>query len=281
MRRRDLAPVGTHAPRRGADRAVGRAPAEDERVRAVGIVDGELRDVGRDTGDLRSAEPHHPVVVLRVVRDVAGLVLLLEPADPVLEARRSRDRPRPRERLGVALVREEPGRRRSAPSRTSSRSSGSVATSGISHGSEPFARYASESRKTGVRYFTAIRAASIAASKQPDGVEAATTGTGRLRVPAEEDHQQVGLLGLRRHARRRPGALDVDDERAAARASLRARPSPTSARCPAPQTWSRRARRRRRRRARRPMRRSRPRPGTSGRRSASAARAARGRPTPA
>ena len=29
-----------------------------------------------------------------------------------------------------------------------------------------------------MRYFTAIRAASIAASKQPDGVEAATTGTG-------------------------------------------------------------------------------------------------------
>ena len=56
--------------------------------------------------------------------------------------------------------------------------SGSVATSGMSHGSEPFARYASESRKTGVRYFTAMRAASIAASKQPDGVEAATTGTG-------------------------------------------------------------------------------------------------------
>ena len=56
--------------------------------------------------------------------------------------------------------------------------SGRESTSGISHGSEPFARYASESRKTGVRYLIAIRAASIAASKQPDGVEAATTGTG-------------------------------------------------------------------------------------------------------
>ena len=56
--------------------------------------------------------------------------------------------------------------------------SGSESTSGSSHGSEPFARYASESRKTGVRYFKAIRAASIAASKHPPGVEAATTGTG-------------------------------------------------------------------------------------------------------
>ena len=27
-----------------------------------------------------------------------------------------------------------------------------------------------------------------------------------------ERHQQVGLLGLRRHAGRRPGALDVDDD---------------------------------------------------------------------
>src|SRR4029453_7152192 len=55
---------------------------------------------------------------------------------------------------------------------------GKVATSGRSQGPEPFARYASERRKTGVRYFTAIRTASIAASKQPDGVDAPTTGTG-------------------------------------------------------------------------------------------------------
>jgi hypothetical protein len=56
--------------------------------------------------------------------------------------------------------------------------SGSESTSGSSQGSEPFARYASESRKTGVRYLSAIRTASIAASKQLPGVEAATTGTG-------------------------------------------------------------------------------------------------------
>ena len=48
----------------------------------------------------------------------------------------------------------------------------------MSQGSEPFARYASESRKTGVRYLSAMRAASSAASKQPPGVAAATTGTG-------------------------------------------------------------------------------------------------------
>ena len=37
----------------------------------------------------------------------SGLVLLLEPADPVLEPRRAEDRPRPRQGLGIALVREE------------------------------------------------------------------------------------------------------------------------------------------------------------------------------
>src|SRR5437764_9208963 len=56
--------------------------------------------------------------------------------------------------------------------------SGSVATSGRSQGSDPFARYASESRYTGVRYFNAMRHASIAAWKQSDGDIAAITGTG-------------------------------------------------------------------------------------------------------
>ena len=56
--------------------------------------------------------------------------------------------------------------------------SGSDATSGISHGSEPLARYASDRQNTGVRYLIAIRTASIAASKQFPGVEAATTGIG-------------------------------------------------------------------------------------------------------
>ena len=56
--------------------------------------------------------------------------------------------------------------------------SGRSATSGMRQGSEPFARYASERRKTGVRYLIAIRAASMAASKHPAGVDAATTGIG-------------------------------------------------------------------------------------------------------
>ena len=79
-----------------------------------GIVDLELGDVGGDPGDLLRAQAHHEVVVVGVVRDVAGDVRLLEPADPVLEPGRARDRPRPRERLRVAQVRHERRRRRSA-----------------------------------------------------------------------------------------------------------------------------------------------------------------------
>ena len=37
-------------------------------------------------------------------------------------------------------------------------------------------------------------------------------GHGRLGVPAEQHHEQIGLLGLRRHARRRAGPLNIDDE---------------------------------------------------------------------
>ncbi len=47
--------------------------------------------------------------------------------------------------------------------------SGSVVTSGKSHGSDPFAKYPSDNTNTGVRYFVASRAASIAAAKQSDG----------------------------------------------------------------------------------------------------------------
>src|SRR6266508_654584 len=48
----------------------------------------------------------------------------------------------------------------------------------MSHGSEELERDVSESRITGVRYFTAIRTASMAASKQLDGEEQATMGIG-------------------------------------------------------------------------------------------------------
>ena len=90
---------------------------------------------------LACAEQLHPVVVVRVVADVAGDVGLLEAADAVLEAGRAGHGPRPGERLRVALVRPERGRR---PWRSRPQMSGRSASVGICHGSEPVARNASE-----------------------------------------------------------------------------------------------------------------------------------------
>src|SRR5918994_1419847 len=55
---------------------------------------------------------------------------------------------------------------------------GKLSTSGIGHGSEEFAMKVSESKITGVRYRTAIRAASSAAVKHSAGVDADTIGSG-------------------------------------------------------------------------------------------------------
>ena len=211
MRRRDLASGRAHTPRGRTDRAVRRAPAEDERVGAVGIVDLELGDVGRDPGDLRRTQPHHPVVVLGVVRDVARLVLLLETADPVLEPGRPGNGPRTRERCGIAPVREEARlvvrlgreRRRDVGKRRDV-------------GDQPRLGAVREVR---VREQEDRRAVLHRDPRRLDRRVEATRGSRgrddrhrRLGVPPEEHHQEVRLLGLRRHPRRRPGALDVDDE---------------------------------------------------------------------
>ena len=84
-----------------------------------------------------------------------------------------------RDRGGTART---PGCRRrrcgSARWRTARRCRAASSTSGSCHGSEPLARKPSDSRITGVRYLTAMRTASIAASKQCTGLYAATTGSG-------------------------------------------------------------------------------------------------------
>ena len=96
------------APPRRSSRTVPPQPSTSSEA-PVGIVDLELGDVGRDPGDLLRAQAHHVVVVVGVVGDVAGHVLLLEPADAVLEARRPGNRPR--------RARASPGRARTAGTR--------------------------------------------------------------------------------------------------------------------------------------------------------------------
>src|SRR2546421_650458 len=83
---------GRYAAYGGGDGPVGRAPAEDESGRLAGrVVDGDVGD--GDAVDLGLAGADHVVVVGRGVGDVAGAVLLLDAADAVLQARRTRQRP--------------------------------------------------------------------------------------------------------------------------------------------------------------------------------------------
>ena len=179
MRARDLDSALTGAADGRADRAVGRAPTDHQQLCVARlVVDLELGDVGRDALDLPGAQSRHRVVVVRVVRDRPGSVLLLEAADAMLEPLRARAPPTDARGSADRGGTGGTARRRSARRRTSSRCPGSVARSGISHGSEPLASPASERRYTGVRYFSAMRAASIAAWKHCDGLEAATIGTG-------------------------------------------------------------------------------------------------------
>ena len=103
------------------------------------MVDCQLGDVRGDSRDLLSADADHEVVVVGVVGDVAGALLLLEAADPVLEAGRPRQRPLAGERLRISYVRQKP----LAVVRLGGECgemSGRSATSGTSQGSEPFAR---------------------------------------------------------------------------------------------------------------------------------------------
>ena len=101
-------PERADPPAGGADRAVGRAPADDGDPRvAVRVVDLGGRQARGDPVDLRLAGAGHEVVVGRVVGDVAGPVGLLQPADAVLQARGARHGPRPGQRLRVAQVGQE------------------------------------------------------------------------------------------------------------------------------------------------------------------------------
>ena len=63
-----------------------------------------------------------------------------------------------------------------------------------------------------MRYLRAMRAASMAASKQCAGRHGGHDRQRRLAVAAVHGEQQVGLLGLGRQPGRRPAPLDVDDE---------------------------------------------------------------------
>ena len=94
-----------HAGARASDRRAREGERDRQRLvrpRQPRPDDAAARAEGRRD---RGAGSRHQVVVVGVVRDVARFIRLLETADPMLEPRRARDRPRPRESRRVALVR--------------------------------------------------------------------------------------------------------------------------------------------------------------------------------
>src|SRR5665811_1747239 len=90
----------------GTDRPLRGTPTDREHVAAGGL-HVERRQVLRDAGDPGVAQVGHPLMVGRVVADVARVLGLLEPTDAVLEARCPRNGPGARERLRVPLVWQE------------------------------------------------------------------------------------------------------------------------------------------------------------------------------
>ena len=74
--------------------------------------------------------------------------------------------------------------------------SGRSSTFGRSHGSLPLARNPSLSRITGVRYLRAMRAASMAAKKQPLGVLVAGIESPTHSAGLATDHGTTGVLSL-------------------------------------------------------------------------------------
>ena len=103
----DAVALGALRLQRGGDRAVGRAPGDDQQI-AVGIARGNhIGNVLRDGFDFGRAQAHHFFVVQRFVVHVAGDVLLFQAADAMLKAGRAGNGPGARESLGIALVGHE------------------------------------------------------------------------------------------------------------------------------------------------------------------------------
>src|SRR2546425_9249009 len=92
------------------NRAVRRAPAHHGDGAVIGAQRRPLRwDVVRDPGDLRRAGAGHPGVIFRIVGNVPRIVVLLEPADAVLETGCAWHGPRARQGHRVADERVESG----------------------------------------------------------------------------------------------------------------------------------------------------------------------------
>ena len=204
---RDGEPVLLRGLDRGRDRAVRAAPADDQQVAAVAAEELDRRDLVRDAGHLLGPQLHHPRVVRRVVRHVAGALGLRESPDAVLEARRARDRPRARERLGIARVRLEAfglGRELDVAARKRRDVRNQPRLGAVR---EVAVREDDDGRHVAHRQLERLedRVEAVARRRRGEHRQRA------LAVASVQREQQVPLLDLRRHAGRRAGPLDVDD----------------------------------------------------------------------
>ena len=169
----------------------------------------------RDAGHLGGAQPHHPVVVVGVVGDVAGAVGLLDAPEAVLETRRARHGPGSGEGRGIPQV--GPERRHPV-----------VGVVGVLR--ELDADLGQLGDVWDPPGLGAVGQVAVGEQEHRRAVlegdpcrldrrlEAVTGGAcrddrhGRLAVAAVHREQQVALFGLGRQSRRGSAALHVDDD---------------------------------------------------------------------
>ena len=206
---RDRDVLFAHAAGRGADHAVGRAPAEHQQLGALVGVDLERGSSSASFSSLRRAQLRHQRVVEGVIADVAAAVLLLEAAEAVLEAGGSGDRPGP----GAALVAEVghevvAGVRRLGEVGVDLGQLGAVGDApGLRGVGEEGVAEQDHRRPVADRGADRFDRHREAVGRRRGGED----GDRVLAVAPVDRHQQVALLGLGRHPGRGPGPLDVDD----------------------------------------------------------------------
>ena len=205
---RNREPVASSVLGRRRDRPVGSPPAYQQQVALVGSHHLERGKVGRDALDLLVTQVVHALVVLGIVVDVAGHFLLGKAADPVLQVWRARDRPGSSQTVRVALEGLE--------SFGIGAKLDGLLPQLADVGDEPGLGAAGE---IGVRQDHHRRHVLDGELERLDHrVEAIARrgggqyGHGTVGVAPRQRKQQIPLLGLGRHAGRRAGPLDVDDD---------------------------------------------------------------------
>ena len=168
------------------------------------------RDVIGDLRDALGTDIRHVLVVVRVVADVSGHVLFLQPADAVHQTFGARQRPRPCQPL-VALIWHERFAVGGRPGMLDGDLGQLVhvgnqprlgAVGDVSVGQDDDRRHETCGKAPG--FLGEVEAVARAARRKHR--------QRRFAVASEHRLQEIGLLGLGRQASARSTALDADDE---------------------------------------------------------------------